>query len=725
MINSILASFSAETSQDNNTRVQSRAGTSNDIIPEWYSDVIYEGIKAIDGCAIGDCYPVHDGNEIIFCDRNFDLVMAYRDGTAWTTTTLWHGSGQPLTPAIGDFDPDHAGNEIILVGMHSGFEDDGGLGDAVEIYWNATNANWENEVIFNNPEMLHGAAIGDIDPRNVGDELVVVGFEYRATLLKKVNHSWVSELMWEDNNNVRKAVIDDFDSDHDGDELVVVSKSGKCTMIYWNGTQWISKVLWTDPDGLARVAVGDCDQDNEGKEIVVGSDSGKVYLIRDIGDSWEHILLFDDEDKNRGVWIGDVDPNQPGNEIIAYGYSKNVTEIYGSGNTWESVTIWTDSARGHEVRIGEFDSTHKGNEILVVGYSNNATMVAYNYADFSITPLEDIQEISSGGQAAFQLSIESIEGFDRIVSFTPISGIPLIKSYNFNPQSLQPDDTVILTINIHPTNISEEIGLTVIGEGGGITHSILLNLDVTGDIISPSVVELTEPLKITDVPTDTSIKINFSENMNKSSVESEFSLSEESTGDNILGNFSWINENIFEFRPNMNLDNSTRYVTIIGENSADLAGNKLVEGKSYSFSTVNATKDDKKDDNCNAILLPVLTLVIIGALMFIGYSAKKDKLEEEKEMGNGEMDRKSQPIVEKAEEELEPELEPEPEPEPVEPTAPIEEVAPKPSEEAVVTPKVVKPKVKKPKVKKSKVKKSIKRKTPKIKKKPDVPPPSS
>ena len=193
MINSIMATFSAETSQDNNAQVQSRAGTSNDIIPEWYSDVIFKGTNAIDGCAIGDCYPEHDGNEIIFCDRNFDLVMAYKDGTAWTTTTIWHGSGQPLTPAIGDFDPDHEGNEIIIVGRTSGLEDDvvDSGGEAIEIYWNATSEKWVDIVIFTNLAMLHGAAIGDIDPRTDGDELVVVGFSYQVTLLKKVNHNTI------------------------------------------------------------------------------------------------------------------------------------------------------------------------------------------------------------------------------------------------------------------------------------------------------------------------------------------------------------------------------------------------------------------------------------------------------------------------------------------------------------------------------------------------------
>jgi hypothetical protein len=529
--------------------------------------------------------------------------------------------------------------------MHSGYEDDGGAGDAIEIYWNTTTKNWDSELIFNNPEMLHGVAIGDIDPRTDGDEVVVVGFAYRATLLKKVNHTWISELMWQDNNNVRKAVIDDFDSEHEGDELVVVSKSGKCAMIYWNGTQWITQVLWIDTeDGLARVAVGDCDQETEGqKEIVVGGDSGKVYLIRGSGSTWESTLLFTDEDKNRGVWIGDVDPNQPGNEVIAYGYSANVTEIHGSGDEWESKTIWTDSARGHEIRIGEFDNTHKGNEILVVGYSNNATMVAYNYADFRITSDENVKQISSGGSVVFQLNVSSIEGFDRNVTFTPIIDVPEIKSFNFNPQSIKPDGIVLLTINFHPTSKSEEIGLTVIGEGGGITHSTLFTLDIIGDSVKPTVEKMNKPISMQNAAINTTIELVFSEEMNRTSVEKSFSIFP-----SVKGNFTWENNRKFSYIMDNNLSYNKSYKITIGKNSMDLAGNNISEDIVFTFTTKNEPKNDESGgEECNAILLPILTLIIIGALLVIGYSAKKDKLMEEQEKDEGEVSKKSKPVQDK------------------------------------------------------------------------------
>ncbi|MCK5560439.1 MAG: hypothetical protein KAJ51_07580, partial [Thermoplasmata archaeon] len=209
----ILAIFISSLTAPINTadsNAQTRANNNANPILTWYSEVIFEGGKAIDGCAIGDIYPEHEGNEVIFCSREYDLRMSYKDASGtWLkpTALLWSGLGQPLTPAIGDFDPEHEGNEIILVGMGVGMEGEGGQGEATEIYWDETINAWVQEVIFTNPNMLHGATIGDIDPRNDGDELVVVGFAYNVTLLKKApNGTWVSELMWHDNNNVRKAV---------------------------------------------------------------------------------------------------------------------------------------------------------------------------------------------------------------------------------------------------------------------------------------------------------------------------------------------------------------------------------------------------------------------------------------------------------------------------------------------------------------------------------------
>jgi len=593
-----------------------RAGTG--AIPEWYSETIYKGTKALDGCAIGDCYPDHAGNEVIFCSREYDLWMGYRDGNKWTTTKLWAGTGQPLTPAIGDFDPDHDGNEILLVGMHSGLEDDGGVGDAIEVYYDTSTGTWESEVIYENPEMLHGCVIGDIDPRTDGDEAVVVGFAYNTTLLKKVGNNWKSELMWTDTNNVRKAVIDDFDSEHDGDELVVVSKSGKVVMIYWDGAAWKSTVLWTDPDGLARCAVGDGDPGHPGKEIIVGSDSGKVYLVRGSGTTWESVLIFEDTDKNRGVWVGDVDPDHPGDEIIAYGYSARATEITGSGNTWETKTIWTDVARGHEIRIGEFDPTHTGNEILLVGYSNNATMVGYNYADFSITTDEDTKTITSGGQVAFNIEVKAIEGFDRNVSFELVTESILIKSFKFEPASILPDGNVQFKIDIYPTASSDPVNLKVIGSGGGIDHVLNLKLNVQGDTTPPNVNINLPGGSDENIELDANFTFSFDKDMDRASVESGFSISPNTTGV-----FVWEDDTKFTFIPSSDLEPGTTYQVTISQDVEDSLGNTLGTDKTFSFTTVDKEDDDEDGDSLTLILIMIIVIIVIIILIAVLMMKKK------------------------------------------------------------------------------------------------------
>ncbi len=444
-------------------------------------------------------------------------------------------------------------------------------------------------------------------------------------------------------------------------------------MIYWDGTEWKSTKLYKDPVGLARVAVGDCDLDNPGKEIVVGSDSGAVAIIRGSGNSWNTEVIFTDTDKNRGVWVGDANPNHPGNEIVAYGYSNNVTLIFGSSKTWEVKTIWEDADKGHEVRIGEFDPTHKGNEILVVGYSNNATMVAYNYADFEISSGDKTKIITSGGEIKYEINLTAIEGFDRDVTLTLISGIPSIANYNFDPNTVilssgVADGTSILTLNIEPTTLIAQYNLTIIATGGGKTHSIILKLDIQGDTTSPSVQQINIQPDSNDIDIHKKIVINFDEPMNTTSVESEFSISP-----TVNGTFSWTELEKLEFTPNSDLKYDKTYSIEVGENSKDLAGNLLLlnDNSTFKFKTEIAPGEE-----CNTILLPILTIVIIVILVFLGQSAKKDKSQEEK-LKEEEATKKSK--------EKELEVAPQPEEPPTPSAAPPTLPAPAPAPEPLPT----------------------------------------
>ncbi|MEA3559851.1 MAG: hypothetical protein U9R75_11415, partial [Candidatus Thermoplasmatota archaeon] len=99
-----------------------------EIVTLWSSEVIFEGsddVECIDGIAIGEVKPDHDGNEMVWVARDGKVYIGYYDDTteSWTYDDIWNTPGQQLTPAIGNIRPDLEGNEILVSGLSSGTEE--------------------------------------------------------------------------------------------------------------------------------------------------------------------------------------------------------------------------------------------------------------------------------------------------------------------------------------------------------------------------------------------------------------------------------------------------------------------------------------------------------------------------------------------------------------------------------------------------------------------------
>jgi hypothetical protein len=341
----------------------------------WDHDYPFMGEKAVDGVAIGEIYTDKTGSESVVVSRDGGVYVVYYENDQWIKEKVWDSPGQQLTPAIGDLRPDKTGNEILVVGLSSGTEyEDPGDGTATVLY--REGSTWMTERAYTDEKLIHGCAIGDLDPTHAGVEAVVTTFNYTALMVWWDNDHWNSSLIFEDSHNVRKAVIADLTDEHEGNEVVAVSKSGNCTVAWGTAGDWTwERVYQGQP--LARVAVGNVDPD-AGLEIYMGLDvpTGGVIGIKWDGDDWIERAVFTDTDKNRGVWTGDVDPEVPGNELYSFGYSRRLVQISGSfAGGWNYKDLFLDTARGHEIRVGDLRPDIPGNEIAIVGYSNNMTLV--------------------------------------------------------------------------------------------------------------------------------------------------------------------------------------------------------------------------------------------------------------------------------------------------------------------------------------------------------------
>jgi len=86
------------------------------------------------------------------------------------------------------------------------------------------------------------------------------------------------------------------------------------------------------------------------------------------------------------------------------------------------------------------------------------------------------------------------------------------------------------------------------------------------------------------VDTTTTIVVEFSEKMNRSSVEGNFNLEREFEGVSLPGAFAWeMNDTRVIFTPEHPLRNDARYDASIGTGAADVAGNPLASPYDWSF----------------------------------------------------------------------------------------------------------------------------------------------
>ena len=102
------------------------------------------------------------------------------------------------------------------------------------------------------------------------------------------------------------------------------------------------------------------------------------------------------------------------------------------------------------------------------------------------------------------------------------------------------------------------------------------------DITPPTIIEYTPTG--TDVAIETAITVKFNEPMNKTSVESAFSIAPSTTG-----SVSW-EGNKFVFTPDNNLNYNTEYTIKIGTNATDLMNNQISTAFLWQFTTTTKPK---------------------------------------------------------------------------------------------------------------------------------------
>ena len=146
--------------------------------PDWLQQTALAIDGRWNGCAVGDLDPTRPGQEIAVVGGDGRVVLVARVEGAWQASELGRLDGEPIQCAAGDLVAEWPGDELVTVGMRRGVEGDPGPGCAV--LWQRGAQGWSAREVLVDDALLHAVAIGELDERSPGAELVLAGFSGRV-----------------------------------------------------------------------------------------------------------------------------------------------------------------------------------------------------------------------------------------------------------------------------------------------------------------------------------------------------------------------------------------------------------------------------------------------------------------------------------------------------------------------------------------------------------------
>jgi len=298
---------------------------------------------------------------------------------SWTVSELLGPIEDPMVDdyyaclAVGEIYPSEVGEEIVVVSR---------CGKVIVL--KNSNSNWSSTLIYDDyiGKSLK-VAIGDLDPENSGNEIVVAGtgMYYSETLWPGI----VTILSHEEDGTwnateikvtyaVHSLVIGDFDSLHYGNECIIRETLGKIEVIFLDSNKWYVQQIWDLRDYFYSMASGDVYPTHLGDEVLVLNGSKAFLLYRDEQVNWTLTPIGEDPNGNRLTNIAVEEVGTSGNcaHIVTGSISSELYELYFNGSTWKRKTlidlkpytsIYWDMTR---IIMSDSDSGHQGNEIIIV-----------------------------------------------------------------------------------------------------------------------------------------------------------------------------------------------------------------------------------------------------------------------------------------------------------------------------------------------------------------------
>ena len=286
---------------------------------------IWVDSQALVDVVSADIDPFSDGEEIIVGGYSRNVTVLYWPGGLESASIKSIDSlpEQIFGLTAGELNDSHAGLELAVV--------DGKTTNLTIYQSGSAKDNWDKIVIpFN--KTLRNVEAGDYDPAHAGDELILLASDGTVYSVIHNSGSWDVETVWQDVDSLLDAAIGDADPDTDGNEIVVVGLSWRATMLHKSASGvWNITELWKAPGGLEGIDIGEFDPSHAGFEIAMGGYSRTVVMMYREDDTWRNNVIYEDKESSQselnGVVIGEFNPAHKDNEVMVVGASGVTTML--------------------------------------------------------------------------------------------------------------------------------------------------------------------------------------------------------------------------------------------------------------------------------------------------------------------------------------------------------------------------------------------------------------
>jgi hypothetical protein len=295
-------------------------------------------------------------------------VVLWQEEAEWRNRLVHQAPGGLASVAVGDVDPENPGQEIVL----------GGSTGQVWTLALLEDGNVAAHLVYTASSAIGDLAAWEFDPDTPGMEILVLTEDGKAVVLNTHTRDregrCPANVIMSDTARLRNVAAGKC-GPQGQPGAILVGASGNVTRLHPVGDHWRVTHIYKNPEPLARIAVGNVDPVHAVKELVLADDVGLITLLKLTGGDYIPEAIHREKKALRGVVSAELDATVPGDEIAVFGYGREVLLFTRKGLEFDRTVLLTEADRGHYLIAAQVFPESPTHELVAVGYSGKVNLI--------------------------------------------------------------------------------------------------------------------------------------------------------------------------------------------------------------------------------------------------------------------------------------------------------------------------------------------------------------